>query len=85
MKHVLIGLTAMVIASAAAAEGAAAPDTAQAQPAPVVKAAAKGAVKAPASKQKRPRATKRSLPGGDLRHCLGLKTNEEIIKCSEKR
>jgi hypothetical protein len=25
------------------------------------------------------------LPGGDLRHCLELKTNEEIILCSETR
>lgn len=85
MKHFLIGLAAMVIVSAAAAEGTAAPDTAQTQSAPVVKGAAKDAAKAPASKQKRPHATKRSLPGGDLRHCLELKTNAEIIKCSEKR
>lgn len=27
----------------------------------------------------------RSLPSGDMRHCLDLKTNEEIIACSEKR
>lgn len=25
------------------------------------------------------------LPSGDMRHCLGMKTNAEIIRCSETR
>lgn len=27
----------------------------------------------------------RRLPGGDIRHCLDLKTNAAIIRCSEAR
>ncbi len=27
----------------------------------------------------------RRLPGGDIRHCLDLKTNAAIIRCSETR
>jgi hypothetical protein len=39
---------------------------------------------APSSPMPKARARKR-LPRGDLRHCLGLKDNAAIIKCSEQR
>jgi len=47
-----------------------------------------GAVAAQERMQERERAhTRRTtrLPQGDLRHCLDLKTNEAIIRCSETR
>ncbi len=40
------------------------------------------AEKAPASAS---RQRGRSLPHGDMRHCLDLKSNKDIIRCSESR
>jgi hypothetical protein len=79
MKHLLIGLAALVIAPAVMASE---PAPAKAGQEPTVKAAA---AKTHASKKKRAPAGKQHLPSGDLRHCLELKTNAEIIKCSEGR
>jgi hypothetical protein len=79
MKHLLLALAALLIVPPAlAAEPAPAKPAAQAH--------AEGAVKAkPARKKAAVRAGKRQLPSGDLRQCLGLKSNEEVIKCAEAR
>lgn len=77
MKHFLVGLAALLMVPLAHAGEAA--------PAGQEQAAEAKATQAKSSKQKRPRAGKRQLPGGDLSHCLALKSNEEIIKCAEGR
>lgn len=44
--------------------------------------------KAPAAAKTKRRAVRhgsRSLPKGDVRHCLDLKTRTEVIRCSETR
>jgi hypothetical protein len=51
---------------------------------PAVGATDSAMMEAPAPKKVYRHKVKR-LPRGDLRHCLELKTNEEIIACTEKR
>lgn len=46
--------------------------------------AAAAPAKAPAQYRMAGQGTKR-LPSGDIRHCLALRTNEAIIRCSETR
>jgi hypothetical protein len=77
MKHFLVGLAALLMVSLALAG--------EAIPAGREQAAEAKSTQAKSSKKKPPRAGKRPLPGGDLSHCLELKSNEEIIKCAEGR
>jgi len=77
MKHFLVCLTALLMVPLAYAGEAA--------PAGQEQAAAAKATQVKSGKKKRPRAGKRQLPAGDLRQCLEMKSNEEIIKCAEGR
>lgn len=89
---VLVSLAGMAFAADKPAEGKppiaakAAPSPAQPSTATAAAEVAKPApaeVAEPAAKPK-VKARKR-LPRGDMRHCLELKDNAAIIKCSEKR
>ena len=67
-------------------EGAA--DQPEAVAAPAEPAAIPAKAKAPAKATSRGRMGTRSptsLPTGDMRHCLDLKTRAEIIRCAETR
>lgn len=79
MKHLLVGLVALLILPLAHAGEAPPVGSAQEQ------ATAGNVQKAKSAQKKRPRAGKQQLPKGDLTHCLKLKTNEEIIRCAEGR
>ena len=82
MKYLLIGLATLLLApSAMAGEAGSNPAVAE-QTAASSEVAGKASVMRPV--KKRPRASVRGYPAGDLRHCLELKGNAEIIKCSER-
>jgi hypothetical protein len=62
----------------------AAPDAVEAAPAVAPKANAPMKRKAAAKRRTSKRGSK-TLPTGDMRHCLDMKTSQEIIRCSETR
>lgn len=81
MKSLFIGIAVLLLASPALAA-----EPVPSSPAKEATASSHGApAKSAKTPGKRGRASKAVLPQGDLRHCLALKTNEEIIRCSEKR
>lgn len=86
MKTWIIALPFVCAASVAMAQDGAQPDTMMA---PAERAAAESrAADAPAAAATKHRATRqgaRSLPRGDVRHCLDRKTRAEVIRCSETR
>jgi hypothetical protein len=81
MKAWLITLPLLFAFSVAAEEGAGmgATETGAASAQEAVK------VSKPHKKRSGHKARHRGLPTGDLRHCLELKDNAEIIKCAETR
>lgn len=100
MKTWIIALPFLCATSAAMAQGGAQPDELMPSAEPVERAAPAAkpddaptmresrAAKAPAAAKAKRRAVRhgaRSLPKGDVRHCLDLKTRTEVIRCSETR
>lgn len=77
MKTRLLTLTLLCAAGLAQADGM--PDARPADEAKPASAQMQAQAKPAASRQKIMR-----LPRGDLRHCLELGSNEEIIRCAEK-
>ena len=81
-------LCAVGVAMAQGVEKEGAADQPEAAAAPAEPAAIPAKAKAPAKAPSRGRmGTRRpkSLPTGDMRHCLDLKTSAEIIRCAETR
>jgi hypothetical protein len=81
-------LCAVSVAMAQGVEKEGAADQPEAVAAPAEPAAIPAKAKAPAKAPSRGRMGTRSpksLPTGDMRHCLDLKTSAEIIRCAETR
>jgi hypothetical protein len=100
MKSWIITLPFLCATGVAMAQGfemdgdAGRPRTAPAEPVVVPaeiatpdEAAVAPAAKAPAKAKSKSRAKRgpKTLPTGDIRHCLDLKTDAQIIRCSEDR